>query len=126
MRTRTRKTMRSVHDALDAFLLDPNSSTRRTLVEEIAATIGDTSLLAEASSQDVGLWHCGVAHFRQNGQRDQLLKLPEVEAMVGLKKSAIYQMIENKRFPAQTKIGRAARWRVSEVVRWIDAQQEAK
>ncbi|KGP45257.1 helix-turn-helix transcriptional regulator [Morganella morganii] len=50
---------------------------------------------------------------------DDLLTMKEVEVIVTLKKSAIYDMIKRKEFPAQHKIGgRAARWLRREINEW--------
>jgi len=51
---------------------------------------------------------------------DRLLRLPDVEAMVGLKRSAIYARIAAGQFPAACALGGGAvRWRASEVQAWI-------
>lgn len=51
---------------------------------------------------------------------DKILRLPQVMARVGLKKTAIYKMIANKEFPAQLKLGaHASGWLESDIQRWI-------
>lgn len=50
---------------------------------------------------------------------ERLVRLPEVETRVGLKKTAIYQKIKAGEFPAPTKIGYAARWPESAINQWI-------
>lgn len=51
---------------------------------------------------------------------DKILRLPQVMARVGLKKSAIYKMIGNGEFPAQLKLGtHASGWLESDVQKWI-------
>lgn len=55
----------------------------------------------------------------------QLLNLHQVEERVGLKKSKIYKMIQEKRFPPPTKIEFAARWPDTQIDTWI-AQQVAQ
>jgi prophage regulatory protein len=53
---------------------------------------------------------------------DRVLKLHEVEARVGLKKSAIYEQIDAGNFPKAiqlTTVGRASGWRESEINAWI-------
>lgn len=48
------------------------------------------------------------------------LRLPQVIAVVGLKRSTIYDLISRRRFPPQHKItAHAAGWRVHEVRRWL-------
>ena len=49
----------------------------------------------------------------------QLLRLSEVEGLVGLKKSKIYAMVKQGDFPAPLKIGRASSWLRSELEAWI-------
>jgi prophage regulatory protein len=51
----------------------------------------------------------------------QLLRLAEVSKMIGLSRSAIYQMIERGRFPAGVHVGtRARRWRMGDVGAWLE------
>lgn len=51
---------------------------------------------------------------------DKILRLPQVMARVGLKKSAIYKMIGNGEFPKQVKLGtHASGWMESDIQRWI-------
>jgi prophage regulatory protein len=52
--------------------------------------------------------------------REQLLRLPEVCAQVGLKKSAIYAGVKAKTFPAPIVLGaRAVAWSSSSIQAWI-------
>jgi predicted DNA-binding transcriptional regulator AlpA len=56
----------------------------------------------------------------QVNQEDKILRLPQVMARVGLKKSAVYKMIANDEFPKQVKLGsHASGWLESEIQRWI-------
>ena len=56
-----------------------------------------------------------------NGER--LLRLPDVEARTGLKKSAIYAGIKSGTFPVPVKLGpRAAAWPESEIASWISTK----
>ena len=49
----------------------------------------------------------------------RMLRLSEVQDMVGLSRSTIYQMIARGRFPAGIRVGeRARRWRLGEIVVW--------
>lgn len=53
-------------------------------------------------------------------QAERLLRLPDVEARTGLKKSAIYAGMKAATFPACIKLGpRAAAWPESEISNWI-------
>ena len=52
---------------------------------------------------------------------ESLLRLPEVEAVVGLKKSKIYSLLQEGQFPPPVRLGpRSVRWRASAVSAWID------
>lgn len=50
---------------------------------------------------------------------ERLLKLPQVEGLVGLKKSKIYALIQTNEFPVPIKVGRASSWLEREVQAWI-------
>lgn len=53
---------------------------------------------------------------------ERFLSLKEVEAIVGLKRSAIYERIKSGEFPAQLKLShRSARWSAIEIERWMQA-----
>lgn len=55
------------------------------------------------------------------GPAESLLRLPQVEAMVGLKKSKVYSLLQEGRFPAPVRLGpRSVRWKASAVRAWID------
>ena len=56
--------------------------------------------------------------YTQTGER--LLRLPDVEARTGLKKSAIYAGVKDKSFPEPCKLGpRAVAWPASAIDAWI-------
>ena len=51
---------------------------------------------------------------------ESLLRLPQVEAVVGLKKSKIYSLLQAGQFPAPVRLGpRSVRWKGSAVRAWI-------
>lgn len=51
----------------------------------------------------------------------KLMRLPEVEATTGLKKSAIYARIKEGVFPGPVRLGaKAVAWRFDEIQQWID------
>ena len=52
--------------------------------------------------------------------QERLLRLREVEAMTGFKKSSIYNFIQAGKFPNPVKIGKSNRWAGSEVSAWIE------
>lgn len=58
---------------------------------------------------------------KQTGER--LLRLPDVEARTGLKKSALYAGMKAGTFPACIKLGaRAVAWSESDIATWITAK----
>lgn len=53
-----------------------------------------------------------------------ILRLPKLILKVGLGRSAIYQRVQQKTFPAPIKLGgRAVGWNESSVDRWLAEQQ---
>lgn len=55
-----------------------------------------------------------------------LLRLPQVEAATGYKRSTIYRLIQEHRFPAPISLGeRASAWIETEINEWIDARISA-
>ncbi len=57
----------------------------------------------------------------------QLLRLPQVCSLCGLKRSSIYRMIAEGTFPAPVPIGQRARaWSSSELSAWISARIAAR
>jgi len=53
---------------------------------------------------------------------NKLLTIKEVIKIVGIKKSTLYKLIKEKKFPQQIKIGNLSRWRLSDIQEWIDSQ----
>ena len=55
--------------------------------------------------------------------RDRLLRLPDVEATTGCKKSTIYKLMKEGKFPACVRITeRMAAWPESAVLAWVQAR----
>ncbi|WP_136799695.1 helix-turn-helix transcriptional regulator [Desulfosediminicola ganghwensis] len=53
--------------------------------------------------------------------KTKLLRLPEVESITGLKKSAIYAWVKKGFFPPPVRLGaKAVAWRASDVQEWVD------
>jgi prophage regulatory protein len=51
---------------------------------------------------------------------DRLLRRSDVEDLVALKRSAIYELMSENKFPRPLKVaGRAVRWRQSDIQEWI-------
>ena len=56
-------------------------------------------------------------------QRDRLLRLPDVEAATGCKKSTIYKLMKEGKFPPCVRItARMAAWPESAVLAWVQAR----
>lgn len=52
--------------------------------------------------------------------RDRLLRLPDVEAATGCKKSTIYKLMKEGKFPACVRItARMSAWPESAVLQWV-------
>ena len=50
---------------------------------------------------------------------DPILRIPDVEHQVGLKKSTIYALVKKGEFPAPIRLGnRASGWLLSEINQW--------
>jgi prophage regulatory protein len=57
---------------------------------------------------------------------ERLLRLPDVESAVGLRKSAIYDGIKKRTFPRPLKLGRkTVCWPESQIQEWIAARIKA-
>ncbi len=57
---------------------------------------------------------------------ERLLRLPDVEALTGLKKSSIYDAMRRNEFPAAVKLSRrAVCWSSSAIDRWITERIKA-
>lgn len=52
--------------------------------------------------------------------RDRLLRLPDVEMLTGCKKSTIYKLMKEGRFPSCVRItDRASAWSEAAVLQWV-------
>lgn len=55
--------------------------------------------------------------------RDRLLRLPDVETATGCKKSTIYKLMKEGKFPCCVRItARMAAWPESAVLAWVQAR----
>jgi prophage regulatory protein len=52
----------------------------------------------------------------------ELLTVEEVQRRCGRRKSAIYEDVRARKFPAPVKVGRSSRWDSREIQAWIDAR----
>lgn len=60
------------------------------------------------------------ANPSKTAQPERLLRLPEVESLVGLRKSSIYDAMKRGEFPAPVKLSRrAVCWPASSIDAWI-------
>lgn len=57
--------------------------------------------------------------MESGNQGERLLRLPEVEARTGLKKSAIYVRMSNGSFPRCIRLGRIVAWPASRIDAWV-------
>jgi prophage regulatory protein len=114
-------------DMLDRLILDPGTRTLGELFQEREWSVGEIRRLRaevdrlsrkrEALRIERELEHAKGFDPAVNAQR--LLRLAEVSAMVGLRRSAIYQHISKGRFPAPVKVGdRSVRWKLADVLAW--------
>ncbi|MCS5597938.1 MAG: AlpA family phage regulatory protein [Alphaproteobacteria bacterium] len=53
-----------------------------------------------------------------------LITLKEVIEITGLKKSTIYKLISEDKFPKQVKIGSASRWQLKDINEWVEKAVE--
>ena len=61
-----------------------------------------------------------VNETRPQVRRDRLLRLPEVEAATGLKKSTIYLLMKRREFvPCVQVTARCVAWPESRVLQWV-------
>lgn len=54
---------------------------------------------------------------------DRILRITELETMLGVSRSSIYAWIKEGAFPKQIKLAvRAVGWKASDIQAWIDAK----
>lgn len=64
-----------------------------------------------------------MVKFGENQMTERLITIKEVQKIVGFKKDYIYRNIKKGTFPKQINFGnRSARWRLSEVQKWVESQ----
>ncbi|MEH6564607.1 MAG: AlpA family phage regulatory protein [Halopseudomonas sp.] len=59
----------------------------------------------------------------QTATIDRLLTIKEVMAMVAIRKTKLYDMIQLEEFPEPIKLGSLSRWSLLEVQEWITQQK---
>ena len=55
----------------------------------------------------------------------ELINAREVASILGIGVSTLWRNVRADKIPAPIKVGGATRWRVSEIVAWIEAQEVA-
>jgi prophage regulatory protein len=64
-----------------------------------------------------------VSETRPQVKRDRLLRLPEVEALTGCKKSTLYNLMRAGKFVRPVRISaRCTAWPESRVLEWVQAR----
>jgi prophage regulatory protein len=61
-----------------------------------------------------------------NFNYDALLRLTDLEKIVGYKKSKIYNLMAELQFPQPIRLGRSVRWKSSEINKWISGLSSGK
>lgn len=56
--------------------------------------------------------------------RKELLQVDEVAAKCGISKSSVWRLVREGKFPQRHKIGRMARWRLSDLEAWLNNPTE--
>lgn len=84
-----------------------------------AATHGACPAAEQPTKESAALQHEPVT------TTTRILRLPQVLALVGLRRSTVYNHIQNGVFPKPIKLGRASGWIQAEVQAWIQSQIDA-
>lgn len=104
----------SICEAVQEFLRNPSDNAKSKLLDTILEHIpGDNPFDAPCVARNA----IGV---RKNGARERFLKLEEVEARTGFRKSSIYKWMDEDGFPKSVKFGRSVRWLEADVDQWIE------
>ena len=81
--------------------------------------------MKNAPSSPAALDHAIVLENPSPKAPTRLLRLPEVTARVGLKRSSIYQRMSEGRFPKSRSLGpKCAVWVEVEIERWVNEVAE--
>ncbi|GAA5107521.1 hypothetical protein GCM10023211_08730 [Orbus sasakiae] len=56
---------------------------------------------------------------------DKLIDMKYISAYTGMTDKWFYALIKQGRFPKPIKLGRTSRWKLSELLRWIEEQEQA-
>lgn len=83
------------------------------------AITADTSTLGGGVAPSLALAHSA----KPVTPRDRLLRLAEVEALTGLRKSCLYRLMSEGKFPASVRLtARSVAWSEAACMAWIQAR----
>ena len=63
----------------------------------------------------------GKTYQAKNGQTRTVTAKPATRGITGFSAKHLYHLINQGKFPAPIKIGRASLWRVSDINQWIES-----
>lgn len=95
------------HREIEA-IVDPQVRAKRRMAHIEAPVI-----TSEASTSSA------ITPVGSDGLGPELLKLSDVEALTTRKKSTIYKLESENKFPKRIKLGESSRWKRSEVEEWL-------
>jgi prophage regulatory protein len=92
----------------------------------LVGTSRDCTASASSNAQQSALQRAatsqGVADPMPRATR--IIRLPQVQDLVGLRRSTIYNRIQNGEFPRPIKLGRTSGWVQAEIETWLSTQIE--
>lgn len=59
-------------------------------------------------------------NITKSGEKRTITAKPAIRGITGLSHKHIYHLINQNKFPAPVKIGRASLWRMSDINAWLD------
>ncbi|WP_289000127.1 AlpA family phage regulatory protein [uncultured Psychrobacter sp.] len=65
-------------------------------------------------------------YITKSGQQRTVTAKPATRGITGFSAKHIYHLINEGKFPAPVKIGRASLWRLSEINSWLDSHANSK
>jgi prophage regulatory protein len=113
---------------LDRLRMDPGCRTLGQLIQERQWAVEEIERLRRALAEPKPVPARSVsAAIPASDSHDRLLRVSEVCEMVGLSRASVYQRVAAGTFPGSCRLGaRAARWRESDISRWIDSLRSAE
>ena len=92
----------------------------------VVGTTRDCTASASSNEQQSALQRAatiqGVPDLIPRATR--ILRLPQVQDLVGLRRSTIYNRMQNGEFPRPIKLGRTSGWVQAEIEAWLSTQIE--